>query len=956
MSRVDSSNRATSSVARDGLRLALLPTLILGALVQPAYAAVVDPIDPAASADPAAPIDPAALIDPAAPSPVLSFDQEFFPASSGQKVDLSRFEKDGITAPGTYHGDVYVNKAWRARTDIVMRNVASMESAQPCFDAAMLTNWGVDLHKVATYVQPDQVPSRSVPATGEFCGVIGDYIPGASTEFDSNEQSLTLSVPQIYTLRNARGYVDPSQWDAGVNAGVLNYNTNLYRSSRNGRAETSAYVGVNASLDLGSWHLVHQGAGSWTERDGASYQNSATYAQHDIPAWKAQAAAGEIYTAGDIFDSVRLRGARLYADPRMLPSSEQGFAPIVRGVASSNAKVQVKQRGFVIYETTVARGPFVIDDLFPTGYGGDLDVEVQEADGRIERFSVPYSAVPQLLRPGQSTWEVDIGKIAESNALNTPFMAQATYRRGLTNNVTAYGGANFATAYHAILGGAALNTSIGAFSADLTQGRNKVPGQKGTTGLSLRVAYNKNIVETGTNFAMAAYRYSTSGFVGLNDSVAMRTAVARGQGSNIVARPRSRVDASIYQALGSSGGQVFFSGSASNYWNQSGRQVSFSAGYSNQWKSLSYSFSAQRTRDTSSYVSPFSTIGPIDSIPGVSTPTNPIVNTRRDTTLWFTVSVPFGAGDRAPMFNAMASHSDITGSSSQAGISGSLDRDHRYNYNASLSHSGGRSSGSLSGQYSGSRANLSAGYSQGSGYRQFSGSASGAVVVHSGGMTLSPPTGDTIGLVYAPDAAGAGVDSNRGSRVDSRGYAVVPYLSPYQLNTVSLDPKGTSAEVELEGTTQNVAPRAGSVVLLKYKTKAGRALLIDSALEDGTPIPFGADVFDENGNSVGVAGQASRVFVRGIEKSGTLTVRWGDGANDSCRIQVALPPLAKGKHMDYEKFQLPCAQGAGQAVSGTTHPSSDAQADAAETARKGRAIVSAVIASGLGLSGPANQL
>ncbi|SFR95171.1 outer membrane usher protein [Dyella sp. OK004] len=939
------------------MRLALLPTLVLGALVQPAYAAVVDPIDPAAPVDPAAPIDPAALIDPAAPSPALSFDQEFFPASSGQKVDLSRFEKDGITAPGTYHGDVYVNKGWRARTDIVMRGVAGKESAQPCFDAATLTNWGVDLHKVATHMQPEQVPSRPVPVTGEFCGSISDYIPGASAEFDSNEQSLSLSVPQIYTLRNARGYVDPSQWDAGVNAGVLNYNTNFYRSNRNGRAQTSAYIGINASLSLGSWHLVHQGSASWTEHGGAHYQSNATYAQHDIPEWKAQAAAGEIYTAGDIFDSVRLRGARLYADQRMLPSSEQGYAPIVRGVATSNARVQVKQRGYVIYETTVAPGPFVIDDLFPTGYGGDLDVEVQEADGRIERFTVPYSAVPQLLRPGQSTWEVDIGKIAEANALNAPFMAQATYRRGLTNKITAYGGANFATAYHAILAGAALNTNIGAFSADLTQGRNKVPGQKGTTGLSLRVAYNKNIAETGTNFAVAAYRYSTSGFVGLNDAVSMRTAVARGQSGNVVARPRSRVDASIYQTLGGRGGQVYFSGSASNYWNQNGRQISFSAGYSNQWKSLSYSFSAQRTRDTSAYYVPSSTIGPIDNIPGAPTPTGrPLFNTRRDTTLWFTVSVPLGAGDRAPMFNAMASHSDITGSSGQAGISGSLDKDHRFNYNASLSHAGGQSNGGLYGQYSGSSANLSAGYSQGSGYRQFSAGASGAVVVHGGGLTLSPSTGDTIGLVYAPDAAGAGVGSSLGSKVDSRGYAVVPYLSPYQLNTVSLDPKGTSAAVELEGTTQNVAPRSGSVVLLKYKTKAGRALLIDSSLEDGAPIPFGADVFDENGNSVGIAGQASRVFVRGLEKSGTLTVRWGDEPNDSCRIQVALPPQAKGKHMDYEKFQLPCTQGAGPAVSDTTSKSSDAQAEAAENARKGRAIVSAVIASGLGLSGAADQL
>lgn len=48
------------------------------------------------------------------------------------------------------------------------------------------------------------------------------------------------------------------------------------------------------------------------------------------------------------------------------------------------------QNGHEIYQTTVAPGPFEINDLYPTSYSGDLDVTVTEANGAVSRFSVPF--------------------------------------------------------------------------------------------------------------------------------------------------------------------------------------------------------------------------------------------------------------------------------------------------------------------------------------------------------------------------------------------------------------------------------------------------------------------------------------------------------------------------------------------------------------------------------------
>ena len=44
-----------------------------------------------------------------------------------------------------------------------------------------------------------------------------DRFADASTEFDVGQRRLSLSVPQIYVGRMARGYVSPDLWEEGIN-------------------------------------------------------------------------------------------------------------------------------------------------------------------------------------------------------------------------------------------------------------------------------------------------------------------------------------------------------------------------------------------------------------------------------------------------------------------------------------------------------------------------------------------------------------------------------------------------------------------------------------------------------------------------------------------------------------------------------------------------------------------
>lgn len=142
---------------------------------------------------------------------------------------------------------------------------------------------------------------------------------------------------------------------------------------------------------------------------------------------RSQVIVGDAYTTGETFDSVNVRGMRLYSDSRMLPSALASYAPIIRGVASSNAKVSVTQNGYKIYESTVPPGEFVIDDLSPSGFGSELVITIEEADGSKRSFTQPFSSVVQLQRHGVGRWDISAGQIIDDSLRHEPNMAQASF-------------------------------------------------------------------------------------------------------------------------------------------------------------------------------------------------------------------------------------------------------------------------------------------------------------------------------------------------------------------------------------------------------------------------------------------------------------------------------------------------------------------------------------------------
>jgi len=849
---------------------------------------------------------PGAWAKDAAGVPEVEFNDEFLRHFGGKSVDISRFNRGNVVPPGIYRAGIYVNGVPLGTGEVPMRQAGdSPHDVQPCFDLSLIERLGVDI----TRLSPEA--TARLQAGAGACARLPDLVPDATASFDAGELRLDTSIPQIMLTRRARGYVDPRYWDEGVTAARLQYTGSLYHSDSLGTSSTQGYVGLNAGLNIDAWRLRHVGNLSYAAPNGTHYQSVQTNLQRTIVPWRSQLVLGDGFTDGALFDSFGFRGAQIASDDRMLPESQRGYAPTVRGIANSNARVQIRQNGNILYETNVAAGAFEINDIYPTGYGGDLEIVVTEADGTVRVTRLPFASAVLALRPGVTRFSVTAGQFRNPGLQDNPMLVQATAQHGFSNLFTGYGGVIGAEHYAAGLAGVALNTDYGAFGTDVTVARASMPNRPSQHGESVRVSYTKLIAPTSTNLAIAAYRYSSSGYLSLPDAVTARSFALDNPGAGPLPSQRGRFQVSVNQMLPQGYGLLYLAGSTQTYWNRTGSDTQYQAGYSNSFRQVGYGVTASRQFNA--------TAG------------------NWENRFMVTFSVPLGSGRHAPFATTSLQADSRGGTGLQESVNGTLGDDNAFSYGLTASHlSGGDNSTDNSvganASYVTPVATVSANASTGNRFSQAGADITGGIVAWSGGVAFSPYMAETVGVVEAADAAGARVLTGAGVRVDPWGHAVVGSMTPFARNDVEIDPTGLPLSVSLRSTVQTLAPTAGAVVKVRFETEnAGRAAVLRVTTADGAPLPFGAEVFDAAGNNVGTVAQGGRIILRALKQdAGELVVRWGDTADRQCALSYALPPPAPG--VTIATAQAACRAGT-PGLRVTQPPARPAEsADAARTA------------------------
>ncbi|KEY60301.1 fimbria/pilus outer membrane usher protein [Serratia sp. DD3] len=799
----------------------------------------------------------------------FEFDASMLVGETTGENSLAQFTEANHVEPGSYQVDIFVNGVFFARKSLLF-SAATPGKTSACLTAEMLLDAGV--LPAAIQKQTDQSP---------HCLSLEQQVDGATSRFDFARLRLDLSVPQIMMQRDARGAVPVNDLSVGETAAFTSYDTNYYRAKASGNTTDSAFLGLNSGINLGLWQFRQQSSFTRYTSDNSPsntrWNSIRTYVQRPLPSLGSQLTVGDSFTSGNLFSSVGFRGVMLQTDERMLPQSQQGYAPSIRGVAATTAKVSVRQSGVLIYQTTVAPGAFVIDDLYPTSFQGDLAVEIQEADGRVSSFTVPFAAVPDSMRPGHGNFSLVAGQVRNIADSKAKF-ADLTYQRGITNAITANSGIRVSDGYQSLLGGAVFTSRFGALGFNTAYSRADIRGQT-VDGWRLGTTYSRTFTPTATTLTLAGYHHSTQGYRDLVDVLGTRDAdKSDNVWSSSTYQQSNQFVTSISQSLGEYG-QLYFSGSTSTYRGGRGRDTQYQMAYSNHFNNISYNLSIGRQKTGSTRYGMQST--------------DQVASGTVQNIVMLSVSIPLGASSHSPTLSSSVSHSsgENSNTSYQTSLAGTLGEDQSLSYavNGAFNSSGTGTSmgGNLTKQAS--LATLGANFSQGQNYTQGGASVRGAAVLHRDGITLGPYLGDTFALVKAEGVKGADVINGMGAKINSFGYAIAPSLIPYRYNDIGLDAKGIeNANAELSENQQRVAPYAGSVVKIHFKTREGYPLLIKVRGPQVNNLILGSNVYDKQNTIVGLVGQSNQIYARPADKQGVLRVRLGDSPSEQCTLNYDL--------------------------------------------------------------------
>ncbi|WGK60083.1 fimbria/pilus outer membrane usher protein [Pantoea sp. SS70] len=805
-------------------------------------------------------------------------------SKSAKIADLSHFEAGG-QAPGEYKVALYLNNQLVDEREINFQSDDDI-TLLPQLTRDQYEQLGV---RVGAIEGLKDLPGEAVISN------LKEYIPSASADFRFNEMRLELSIPQMLVKQRVKGYVDPASWNQGLTAALLNYsvtgNQTRSLSNRSQGTNNALYANLRGGLNLGPWRLrsygTYQQRSDSRQGGSSSFDVISTYLQRDIHAIKGQLTLGDSATPADVFDSVQFQGGQLVSDDSMLPDSLRGFAPVIRGVSETGAEVTIRQNGSVIYQSYVPPGPFEINDLYPASLSGDLVVTVKENDGSERTFSQPYSSIAIMQREGQLKYAMTIGKLRNSGgAISTgeAKFVQGTLIYGLPNANTVYGGMQLAKEYLSASAGIGLGIGrLGAISADITQSSTTLPNGEKNQGQSYRLRYSRSIVETGTSVSLAAYRYSTEGYYTLQDAMT-NPADAMNGALNRNYRPRGEFQIMLNQSLGDAG-SMYVSGSQRDYWNKPGNLRTYTLGYNTNVFGVSYGLNLSQSQDSDSG--------------------------KEDRRLALTASVPLSrwlAGDsrNSMQLNYGMAHAKGQGTTHQAGLSGTA-LDNQLNYNVSQTLGDDNNTSNLSASYRGNSGTVSAGYNRSQSQEQINYGLRGGIVAHPYGVTLSQEMSDTVALVRAPGAANIKVNNQTGLSTDWRGYAVMPYMTPYRRTDISLDPQGLGTNVALDQTSTSVTPTRGAVVLADFKTQRGHQVMMTLRKANGDYVPFGATakllLNEGEQNNGSIVGDEGLLYISGMPDSGSLEVQWGRGADALCKVNFNLKSASENQ-MDGVPLQV----------------------------------------------------
>lgn len=790
----------------------------------------------------------------------LSYSQDYFnPIFLGKDVasidSLSYIASGNDIPPGSYYLAIYVGN------DLIKNiNVNFKKSKIDGKVDACLTKEIIDL---IPFNEKTKNEFKFYDTSQSQCIDIKNHIQDFSYDVELSKLILRLSIPQLYLDSTRTTLATEDSWDDGIPFFLINYNFNGSNSKvKNMNGYSSYYLNLNNRVNLGPWrfnsnvYFNQNKSGSQTNKN---IKMNNTYISRNINSIKSSLVLGQSTAGSNLFDQIPYIGLTLATSNEMLPDSDKGYSPSIRGIADTRSKLTIKQNDNIIYQTYVSPGPYDISNLNSVGTSGDYEVELTSVDGEVKKYTVPYSSLPNLLRTGKYNYSITAGKLDLSSAKNSNFV-QSTLAMGIPLRSTLFIGTQLATDYKSVSLGVGKDLGyIGALSLDATHSNAKINNNV-QTGESYRILYSKAFSDTGTNIQLTGYRYSTSNFYSFSEASYRNNTINDNTFYLYSGRRKDSFQINLSQRLNDYG-QLYIWGNMNSYWGQEKKSRNIQTGWNKTIRQLN------------------------NTVVSLSYNKNNSGNINDDV-FYLSLSLPLTNGmDRNSVYLSNNTSYSKSGYNNLTSMTGRLlDNKLDYNIYQVINKNSDNNNTNLNINYKASSVNLSAGSSYSSSAKQINYGASGGVLFHQDGILFTKEANDTAILVQAKGATGAKINkSGENITINNSGYALIPYATPYHYNDVEIDSSSFNNSYDIENKILKVSPTRGAISKVSFDVRKGYNFLVKVKYK-GKIIKFGSLVKNNKDKTIYIANDDGTVYLTGVTNKSNYIVDWGD--ETTCQFTI----------------------------------------------------------------------
>ncbi|TCM60463.1 outer membrane usher protein [Acinetobacter calcoaceticus] len=790
---------------------------------------------------------------------------------ANRDIDLKAFNITNYIAPGMYNVSLSINEKALTDTTVKFDHLDASSSAVLCLDPQLLTQLDLKAQVI------EKLPQ-------EPCITIKDISPDAYYDFNLQQLSLNLYIPLVDVVQRPAGYISPKLFDEGVTSAFIGYNANLHKNDQ----QTQNYLNLSGGINFAGWFFRHNGYFESNQSGNLSrYRSSINTLYRDIDALHSRLSLGEFYTNNNISESLSILGAQLASDDNMLPWSVRNYAPIVQGVANTNALVRVFQNGQKIYEKSVPAGAFELTDL-ATLSNGDLKVEIIENGGEVRVLNFPMQVSINLLKKGRFKYSAAAGRYKLADKITDDMVGQANFSYGLSNNITLSNSVTYADIYKNILISAGMNTALGGISFSGDYSRTNLFDQT-KNGQRYQFKYSffwePQSINFNANASTQSKRYQTA-----NNALSQANYDKLNQdeywnfwNNNDLKNQYALSVSKSFQD--SRWGSIQASILRNEYWSDNNDHNQYVLNYSNRWKRFSYSLGMSRSQD------PY--------------------NNLQNNTYYASLSLPLDWRKNNLYLSSNLQRSENTTNSTNANInlSGTLGESNNLNFGVGISQNNDNNQNTTA--YNGNINYLHPYVSLGAtafnnGDRsQFSVSAQGALVAHRYGVTATNTIPNTYTIVHVEKGQDAGISNAWGVKLDRFGNAIYSNSSPYSKNLIQIDPDQMPVTMTLQSSQATVIPRQFSATMVKFSAQHSSMYVLRISSPQGQ-LPMGAEIRNAKQQLVGRLAQSNQAILDQFDpqQDRQLTLLWGNQHQNSCQIQ--LPTLNTEKSQSFQIIPVEC--------------------------------------------------